>query len=307
MSSDGVLGDVAEKLKSLGGNWASYSVLGSFLLYVLGYLTIRFYLTAFGIAIDLAVLDERYVFAGAKFLVYVVSAVSTVVMLWLLIGAVGYLPYRLVTRNRRADVAQQASRWQRFCAWVSQPERLSLAGIVFSVAVIQLFMKQCFFFSNLLLRTSFPREPQWLAGFLLAENENSFELYFSGLIVATLISLALLLLLRNKPRPTSWSSFLFWVFAFLVTAQTLLLPVNYGYLLAHNDLPKVATIDGDKPLKPNEEAWLVWEGKEGLSFLVRRKDGDAAVRSLVTLKQKDVKRTEIIGYSRILRELFVKP
>ena len=116
MSSDGVLGDVAEKLKSLGGNWASYSVLGSFLLYVLGYLTIRFYLTAFGIAIDLAVLDERYVFAGAKFLVYVVSAVSTVVMLWLLIGAVGYLPYRLVTRNRRADVAQQSSRWQRFCA-----------------------------------------------------------------------------------------------------------------------------------------------------------------------------------------------
>ena len=42
------------------------------------------------------------------------------------------------------------------CAWLMKPGRLTLAGIVFCVAVIQLVMRQCFLFSDLLLARSLP-------------------------------------------------------------------------------------------------------------------------------------------------------
>ena len=301
MSTERTITDIADGLKALSGNWATYSVVGGFLLYLFGYLTIRFYLTAFGLATDLAVLDERYVFAGARFLVYLVSTATTLVMLWLILSAIGFLPYQW---TRRRGIAPVSSWWQG-SKW-SMPDRLTVIGIVFSVAVIQILMKQCFFFNNLLLQSNFPRESPWLADMLLSNNENVFEFYFSVLIVTTLMSLALLLHLASKQRTSPRSRFLFAIFAFLVMAQILLLPVNYGYLLADKYLPRVASLDGEKPLGANEDAWLVWEGKEGLTFLVRRREG-SPTRSLVTVKQKDVKKTEIIGYDRILTELFVKP
>lgn len=301
MSSEPTVGDIAGKLKSITGSWATYSVIGSFLLYLFGYLAIRFYLTAFGLATDLAVLDERYIFAGARFLVYLVSTATSLVLLWLLLMAIAFLPYRWIRRRGLAPI----SMWWRRSNW-SAPDRLIMIGIVFSVTVIQLLMKQCFFFSNLLLKPNFPRESPWLADLLLSKNENFFELYFFGLIVAALVSTALLFYLAGKERASQWSRVLFAIFAFLVMAQILLLPVNYGYLLADKYLPRVATLDGEKPLAADEDAWLVWEGKDGLTFLLRRRERGSA-RSLVTIKQKDVKKTEIIGYDRILTELFVKP
>ena len=46
--------------------------------------------------------------------------------------------------------------------WISHPVRFGIIGICYSLAVIQLFMRQVFYFSNLLLKTSLP-EPGWLA------------------------------------------------------------------------------------------------------------------------------------------------
>ena len=75
-----------EQPKALAGNWATYSAIGSFALYLLGYLALRFHLTVLGIGTDLAVLDERYLFAGAKFLVYLVMSVPIVVLVALVLG-----------------------------------------------------------------------------------------------------------------------------------------------------------------------------------------------------------------------------
>ena len=50
---------LGERIKAVGGSWAAYTAVGSFVLYVLGYLALRFHLTALGIGTDLAVLDER--------------------------------------------------------------------------------------------------------------------------------------------------------------------------------------------------------------------------------------------------------
>jgi hypothetical protein len=75
-----MLTELNERIKALGGDWTKYTVVGSFLLYMVGYLAVRFHLTAIGIGTDLAVLDERYLFTGARFLVYLVAAVPNLVL-----------------------------------------------------------------------------------------------------------------------------------------------------------------------------------------------------------------------------------
>jgi hypothetical protein len=66
-------------------------------------------------------------------------------------------------------------------------------------------------------------------------------------------------------------------------------------------LPRVATLGGTT-LAEGDEAWLVWEGKVGVTFLVRHPAGDHRV--LLTLQQQDVKRMEITGFDKIVATLF---
>ena len=49
--------DFAAKLGSLASKWTAFTALGSFLLYLLGYLTLRFQLSAYGVATNLDLFD----------------------------------------------------------------------------------------------------------------------------------------------------------------------------------------------------------------------------------------------------------
>ena len=57
-------------------------------------------------------------------------------------------------------------------------------------------------------------------------------------------------------------------------------------------------------MKSGQDAWLVWEGTAGVTYLVRTKDLATEQRSLITHPKRDVKRTEIVAYDSILRTLF---
>jgi hypothetical protein len=301
---------LAEKAKALVGNWPTYTALGSFALYVLGYLTLRYHLTALGVGTDLAVLDERYVFSGAKFLVYLVSCVPIVVLLSLMliaialvITAVGYLPYRLMAASVQANVGKRVrAATRRIQGWWDVPGRLALAGIVVSVALIQFVMRQCFLFSNLLLAQGLP-EPHWLGSLLLGAEELR-TLYFTGLVIGTAAAAGLLFGARSRKTQTSMSRFLIGLLALLVVIQSLLLPVNYGMLIADKILPRVTTLGGQEPLKDGQQAWLVWEGNEGAHYLVQTLGPNGEARKLVTLPRKDVTRTEIVKYDSILQCIF---
>ena len=144
------LQDLGTRVKALSGDWATYMVLGNVLLYVVGYLTLRFHLTAMGISTDLAVVDERYWFTGARFIVYLVAAVPSILLLGLPVAAVGWGAAKLFG----IDV-------------VLKPRPMALFGIIFAVIMIQFVMRQCFFFSNLLLARNLPAEPAWLVTLLL--------------------------------------------------------------------------------------------------------------------------------------------
>jgi hypothetical protein len=284
-----LLQDLGERVKALGGEWTKYSVVGSFLLYVVGYLALRFHLTAIGIGTDLAVLDERYLFTGARFLVYLVSSVPNILLVALPVALIAWLASRLLPQATRAGVS----------AWAKEPARLAVFGIVFAVITIQFVMRQCFLFSNLLLAPNLPPEPAWLVALLL--DDRLMPLYFSALVAGCVVSLAILVALRrpDAERPPAVTTRLL---AFLAAVQLLLLPVNYGVLIVDKTLPRVAAL-GEEPLAGGDEAWVVWEGTDGVTFLVRSQDQ----KRLVTLPRAKVTRTEILGFDRILPRLFSAP
>src|SRR5215211_7850350 len=132
--------EIKSRLDALSASWASYIALGSFFLYLLGYLAIRFHLTALGIGTDLAVLDERYLFAGAKFIVYLFSTIPLVLLFAIPAVAVGgiiYLSYRRLTKRwpKVGNVGRKLS--QLWALWAT-PVSIAITGIVISVALIQI-------------------------------------------------------------------------------------------------------------------------------------------------------------------------
>lgn len=289
--------DIGAKVKEIGGGWSSYAALGSFTLYLMGYLSLRFHLTAIGIGADMAILDERYLFAGARFMVYFASAIPSMILLVLALAVLIYLPYRLFPEGIRTRLRGAAgSLLDKLWAWWSVSNRLVLTGIVFSVLIIQLVMRQCFFFSNLLLAKHLP-EPAWLSSLLL-DSSGFIEFYFMGLIAATAVTAFIFLVVRSRELQTTFSHFLSGLLAFLVCVQILLLPINYGILIADKEMPRVSQNFGK-----GQEAWLVWEGKEGVTFLVRGVKDD---KKLVTLLRKDLKEIKILGYDSIFQVLFQK-
>jgi hypothetical protein len=284
-----LLRDVSEGVKALAGDWTKYTVIGSFLLYVIGYLALRFHLTAMGIGTDLAVLDERYLFTGARFLVYLISSVPNILLIALLMAAILWPLSRLIPATVRTNA----------CAWFMQPMRLASLGVVFALLTIQFVMRQCFVFSDLLLAPRLPAQPAWLVALLL--DDRFMPLYFSFIVAACVLPLAILASLRHTEvhdRPTAFAKGLL---AFLAAVQILLLPVNYGVLIVDKALPRVAAL-GERPLGSGEEAWLVWEGKDGVTFLLRAQAQNR--RALVTVPRAEVKRMEILGFDRIVPRLF---
>ena len=286
----------ADRVKAIGGSWTAYTAVGSFVLYVLGYLALRFHLTALGIGTDLAVLDERYLFTGARFLVYLAASATSAVLLGLLLLMVLYVPYRLLpAAKRKRLVATPSTLAASHLGW------LLLAGIVFSVAMIQFVMRDCFELSNLLLRERLPESH--FSDWLLRGDESRIAFFFAGLMAACSVPAALLLVLRGEALTAGVAALRNLLFVLFVV-QLLLLPINYGYLVLDTTLPRVASLDGMKPLPKGSTAWLVWEGKDGVTFLVRAREGDKTVKSLLTLPRSEAKRVEIRAYDRIYAALF---
>jgi hypothetical protein len=285
-----LLRDLGASVSALGSDWTKYSVVGSFLLYVFGYLAVRFHLTAIGIGTDLAVLDERYLFAGARFLVYLVSSVTTILFLFLIVAA--------LVRSLLWVLSKPWPALARVGRGVPAPRPAVLAwfGVGVAVIMIQFVMRQCFLLNDLLLARNLPPDPAWLIGFLFSDLKMT--LYFDFLVLMCGVSIAILLMIRRaEPLGLVASRALL---AFLVVVQILLLPINYGILIMDKVLPRVGGI-ADEPLGEGDAAWLVWEGKEGVTFLVRHVNRQ---RVLVTLPRADVKRMEIVGFDPMVPTLF---
>lgn len=256
--------DIQAKIKDLMGGWASYVALGSFLLYVLGYLAIRFHLTTLGIGTDLAVLDERYVFAGAKFLVYLFGTLPIALLFALVLAvpvAVIAWVFRLLTKKKAASSEAKQSKWS------PNPVGVSIFALVISVLFIQIVMRKCFSFVSVLVE-GLPDTGIGLEHLLTSNNEYYEGFFFLSLLGGTIVCGALWLYAQRLPAQTSFSKSLNILLASLVILQFLFLPINYGVFIMDKDMPRVLHFGDEVSLPENQKAWLVWEGNHGLTYLV---------------------------------------
>ena len=306
--------EASERSEKPGHDRALLLALASVVLYGLGYLSLRFHLTALGVSTDLGVLDERYLFAGAKFLVTLGTTLPNLVLLAGVLAALLWGAFRLVPQRQRETLSARGAQLR---AWWSDPTRLALTGVVLSLGLIQLVMRKCFFFSNLSLASELPDDPFWPKRLILYQDDWHW-LFFAGLVAGTVLATWLLvavhrrlnamsrrlLVVDHETEPRSWLLGLHILQAFLVAVQFLLLPINHGFLMAASKYPRVADPEGQIGLKSDGVAWLLCEGHDTVTYLVRRGPLGTFDRHLVTLRRAEVKKIEIIGYDALMRTLF---
>ncbi len=266
-----------EKKLNLEARWALFAGLGTFLLYLFGYLVLRPRLAVLGVDTGLSVLDQRYLFAGAQFLAYLLPMVPVALVLVLLARRV----------------------WQAIRPpGLDRPDRLLLLGLAVSVTLIQLVLRKCLPFTNLLLQPELPSSA-WVQALLLDTTDALRPIYFTALLTLT-CGVAWLLFTANR-QATRPSPLLNGALGSVLLIQFLLLPVNFGMLVANQEVPRVTTIEGKEELKPDTQAWRVWEGEDSVTFFVRRLDrGRETRRTLLTLDKKNLNRTEISAYDDLI-------
>jgi hypothetical protein len=261
-----------EKAKTVGTSWSAFTALGSFALYFLGYLVLRFQLSTWGVSTDLAILDERYLFAGARFLVYLVSTMVSV----LLLASPLLLGWWLLNR------------WTRFREW-RETWNYALIGVIFAVLFIQLVERKCFQFVNSLLLQHQLQGDWWLKAVLLDTSSAYEAQFFVALVAGVAITGWFMLQCRTqKTRRPGLEGLLLFLFA----VEFLLLPVNYGVMICTRQISKVTNF-------APADAWLVWEGKEKTTFLVVDKE-----RKLVAIPNAELKKLEITSVENIFQRLF---
>ena len=286
---------ITARLKALQEHWAVWTVIGTGALYLLGYLVTRFQLTLFGVATSLDVLEERYFYAGARFVVYLLASLPTLLLFALPLCFVVWLASLIVRR-----VPALGHRWEQVVRWWRDPLMIRLAGVIFSVIAIQFVMRQCFVLSNLLFASELPG-PDWLNAVLLEDLDPA--VFFALLTGACLISLGIFATSRNLPAINPETRALEFLLGLLLMLQLLLLPVNYSCLIANKYLP-VVTAPGKDLAAQGQSVWLVWENKESYTFFIGNRTNLLHDRKLVTVPGKDVETLQITGYDPIFRLLF---
>lgn len=108
-----------DALSDLGKAWAGTAALATVVVYALGYLSLRAHHTAFGIDVDLGVFDDRYPFAGARFLVFALALLATWAIPMLVLAAVWHA-VRRVRRPCRLSLPD----------WLGAGLRLVLLGLL---------------------------------------------------------------------------------------------------------------------------------------------------------------------------------
>lgn len=238
-----------DTLQDLGKAWAGTAALATVVVYALGYLSLRSHYTAFGIDVDLGVLDDRYLFAGARFLVFTLVNLASLVVPLLLLAVVWH-----TVRRAGAPPALSAP------SWLAGGLRLVLLGLL---ALASVTFAQVLLVNNLLLGQRFPSRA-WLADQLvcwLATGPSApyLVLTFKLLLLVTGLTIAWAWREERQPSPARRGlAILLWLLAALELVQ---LPIYHGIFFADTIVRRltgapagIGGLDGD--------VWLVYRGKE---------------------------------------------
>jgi len=276
------------RLGVLAAKTSGITALGSVVIYLFGYLVLRFQLTAYGVVTDLDAFDEKYFFAGCRFLVFLCMALPSIALVLSVLLGLGALPWRLLPRTRRAQACEA------LVVWFQRPLRGDVLAFLATLLFIQLCLRQCVLLADLLLAPALPRA--WISAVLLAD-ESARGLYFTALVAGVCACAGLFLLTLKPARPGPVARGLRWATAVGVAIEVLLLAVNFGVLVGTPSLPAV---EAPGEAGTDARAWLAWSSKESLVYLVC--DGKGG-RTLVSLSRAE-REVRIVGIDQVFDSLF---
>ena len=288
MSMTDLWHDFVGKLGEFAGKWPGYATVGTSLLYLFGYLALRFQLYTYGVSTNLDAFDEKYFFAGCRFLLFLGMTIPSILLILAVVMLLLYGLYRAVP----ASLGSRSS--SRVSTWLKRPYLLRVVGCLLPLLLIQGLLRQCVLLSNMLLRDHPPE--YWISSVLLG-GDFAQALYFAGLVLGTGLTVAVLACAVHVPAPAGGlTTLLTGLMIFLVAVEFLLLPVNYGILVGSTSLPRVSQVENQAKLTSGGSAWLVWESKEARTYLVCENN----TRAIVSIPTKE-NRVAVIGYDPIFQ------
>lgn len=279
-----------DALSDLGKTWAGIAALATIVLYALGYLSLRSHHTALGIDADLGVFDDRYPFAGARFLVFALALLATWAIPLLMLAAVWHSVRRL-RRPRRLSLPD----------WLGAGLRLVLLALL---AFATVRFSHVLLIHDLLLDQHTPPR-SWAAGKLvcwldLDEDGRYLILSFQLLLLLSALTIAWAWHEGRQPSPARrWLGLLLWL---LAVVDLMLLPIYHGTFFVGTIARRLehapAGVDGLAG-----DVWLIYRGDAEAVLFAR---DHARTPQLITIDTAKLDGQPLVGVANISKLLEIE-
>jgi len=290
-----------ENLNWLDKKWAPLITMGSVVLYFFGYLTLRFHLCSMNVTSDYQFIDERYLFAGVNFFLYLFLSIPIVVLLIFILICIVYIfcasnkillkiIAKLLPKNAQFYIQ---AKWENSVSYLFGPLPLLCTIILLTFLFIQIVMRKVLLIKNISFLNSLPDDG--LSGnliHLMMNSQNSSNNYFMGLIIVTGLTMTSWFYFKQIQFTQIKLKILHIFLGILILIQIILLPVSYGILINEKELPRISK-NNFLPLKTTENAWLIWEGNKYMNFLV--KDSQTNQTKVLTVPRDTIKQLSVEG------------
>jgi hypothetical protein len=271
------LADFGGTVESWAKALAATSAAAVGLVYLCGYLSLRTQMTALGIPAEWSTFDQRYLFAGASFLIALAQVLLLLVdiavrgaLALAILGAVAWL----LLRRRARTILLSGVKWQR---------HLAIAAAVASVAISLVAItraEQWLLLQDLLFVTDLEGD-----ALIIAAQGDEWHWIFLKYLAATVASGALILVtVRRATHTRLWAG----AATLALAVQMLSLPMLFGVLTA--DSPRARIILN------GQRGWLMWEDGGTLIYL-----RDSAPLEVERHAKSAEQVITIAGYDRVLR------
>ncbi len=241
-------------------------------------------MTVMGVASGLESFDQRYIFAGARFLLYTTTGAPILLMFLLPISPI----YPVLSRR--------LGFWpEHFWKWLTTGSvRAYVIGIAVSVVSIEFPMRLCLQFENVLVKSELSGPGDSL--FFVSEWK---KLLFLFVLLGS-IGVAVAIWRRGVSQADSGNAvWLHYIGLFSIGVQFIFLPINYGTYFDQREVPRVRVTTSAGPALRDHTTWLIAEGPDDLSFFVWQGQG-----KIVSIPKRQITQVEIECYNDLLSVRF---
>jgi len=133
-------------------------------------------------------------------------------------------------------------------------------------------------------------EPPWLESLLISHDPVDQSWFFIGIVSLAAVVCGLVFRASRLKIDTAGLRLLFGVAVVLAVLCVLLVPVNFGAVLMPYSMGRTTHV-GKATVEPGRSAWMLWEGKEWITYYVK----SGVSNSVVAVPVKEIDRIEVSG------------